>query len=255
MTNPDALTTALPNPGIGPRPADRTPLLIMVGADKGGVGKTTIARALDDYLQSKRATRRVFDSQWPAGDLKRFAPAGEVVNLDRVEDQMRVFDTVDGVTVLDVCAGLLSPTLRALDQTGLLRDVRSGSLNLALLHVLGPTLTSFNEVAEATAIIGGGARHFIVKNYINESGFFEWDSDGRFASLFTAMRANTITSPHLPARAAEEVQGLGTSFDAFTQSSRSRILRGYVRDWLDKLWADFDRVGLGELVSRATEGV
>jgi len=255
MTNPDALTNVLPHPGPGRRPADKVPLIIMVGADKGGVGKTTVARALDDYLQSKGARRRLFDSQWPAGDLKQFAPAAEVVNVDRVDDQMKVFDTVAGVTVLDVCAGLLSPTLRALDQTGLLKDVRSGSLNLALLHVLGPTLTSFNEVAEATAIIGGGARHFIVKNYINESGFFEWDTDGRFTALFESMRSRTVSSPHLPARAAEEVQSLGVSFDAFTQSNKSRILRGYVRDWLDHLWADFDRVGLGDLVARATEGV
>ena len=29
------------------------PLIIMVGADKGGIGKTTVTRALIDYLAAK----------------------------------------------------------------------------------------------------------------------------------------------------------------------------------------------------------
>src|SRR6478672_9259897 len=74
------------------------PAVIIVGADKGGVGKTTVSRT---------------------GTLKRFHPdVTEVVDMTAIPDQMKVFDTLNAtdasVTVIDVRAGLLSPTLRAL---------------------------------------------------------------------------------------------------------------------------------------------
>jgi hypothetical protein len=230
----------------------KLPLVIMVGADKGGVGKTTVSRALSDWLYARRAHARIFDSESPAGDLKRFVPAADVIDIAKVQDQMRVFDSLDGVTVLDVRAGLFSPTLRALDEAKLLADVRAGSLNLALLHVLGPTITSLNEVAAAAATIGGGVKHFLVKNHVNETEFFEWDGDSRFTAHFKAMDPMTIDVPHLDSRACEEVQNLGVSFDAFANDqSRSRILRGRVRTWLDTVWSQFGKVGLGTLIDGA----
>ena len=229
----------------------KTPLIIMVGADKGGVGKTTVARTLDDYLQSRRASKKLFDSEWPAGDLKRFAPGSDVIDIENVDHQMRVFDTVDGVTLIDVRAGLLSPTLRALSDVGLLDDVRAGAIVLALLHVIGPSAGSLREIAETAAAIGGGVRHFLVKNYVNESGFSEWEKDSRFAAVLKAAEPHTVTVPHLVDRACTEVQLVGGSFEAFANDRKSKMLAGYVRKWLGSVFAEFDRVGLGEMIAAA----
>ena len=37
------------------------PVVLIVGADKGGVGKTTVTRTLLDYLASKNVSTRAFD--------------------------------------------------------------------------------------------------------------------------------------------------------------------------------------------------
>ena len=50
------------------------PTLILVGADKGGVGKTTISRALLDFFARKNVLTRAFDTENPRGSLKRFYP-------------------------------------------------------------------------------------------------------------------------------------------------------------------------------------
>lgn len=50
------------------------PTLILVGADKGGVGKTTISRALLDYVARKNIMARAFDTENPRGTLHRFYP-------------------------------------------------------------------------------------------------------------------------------------------------------------------------------------
>lgn len=47
--------------------------MILIGADKGGVGKTTVARVTADYLQARGANGRLYDTELGRGDLARFA--------------------------------------------------------------------------------------------------------------------------------------------------------------------------------------
>ena len=108
------------------------PAVILVGADKGGVGKTTVARTLIDYFGAHQTSIRAFDTEWPRGTLKRFHPElTEVVDVTSVPDQMKIFDTLGSadakVTVIDVRAGLLSPTLQALTDIGFLEFGQEGA--------------------------------------------------------------------------------------------------------------------------------
>ena len=155
------------------------PAVILIGADKGGVGKTTVARTLLDYFGNRRIPTRAFDTESPRGALKRFHPdVTEVVDVTSVSDQMKIFDTVDKaevkVTLIDVRAGLLSSTLQALSNIGFIELGKTGQVTLAMFHILGPSIASLEEIAE-TARFVGDANYFLVKNHINETSFFEWD--------------------------------------------------------------------------------
>src|SRR5260221_445479 len=102
------------------------PTVIIVGADKGGVGKTTVARTLLDYFTAHQIPARAFDTEAPKGTLKRFHPdTTDIVDINLVPDQMKIFDTLNSaqaaVTVIDVRAGLMSQTLRALRDFGFIR--------------------------------------------------------------------------------------------------------------------------------------
>jgi hypothetical protein len=154
------------------------PTVILVGADKGGVGKTTVARTLLDYLAAEKLPSRAFDTESPKGTLKRFHPdITEVVDVTAIPDQMRIFDTVsnENVTVIDVRAGLLSPTLRALRDVGFLDSVKKDQFGLVVFHILGASVSSLNEI-EDTSAFTDDASYFLVKNFINNTSFFEWDS-------------------------------------------------------------------------------
>jgi hypothetical protein len=236
------------------------PIVILVGADKGGVGKTQTCRALRDYMdtpQRKDLPRsRLFDGQHPRGDLVNFCHDAQIINITDIADQMKIFDTLEGVTMVDIPAGQLGWTLKACDAARLLDDVRSGSLRMALLHVLGPSISSLDEIKDAIAMLGTSAKHFIVKNHINETNFFEWDESSSQATSLRALAKVTIEIPHLDTLPNEAVQAAKESFIGFvaggidpaTGKPRSRTQRGHVAQWLEKTWSGFDRVGLGKMI-------
>ncbi len=241
--------------------ADRTmakPTVILVGADKGGVGKTTVTRTLLDYLESQQIPRRAFDTEAPKGTLKRFHPdITDVVDVTSAADQMKIFDTINAaeVTVIDVRAGLLSETLSALDDIGFLYAARQGDLNFAVFHILGPSISSLEEISD-TADYLGGAHHFLVKNFINNTTFFEWDPS-TYNGYFKKIKGiREISVPRLNELACERVELTSIPFTTFianeasdgSPAAYSFVLRGYVRHWLQQVWAEYERVGLTSLV-------
>src|SRR5689334_24542913 len=74
------------------------PAVVVVGADKGGVGKTTVSRTLLDYFSANNVPTRAFDTEHPRGTLKRFHPEiTEIVDMNSTPDQMKIFDTLSAV--------------------------------------------------------------------------------------------------------------------------------------------------------------
>jgi hypothetical protein len=155
------------------------PAVVLIGADKGGVGKTTVARTLLDYFSAHQVCARAFDTEVPRGTLKRFRPAvTDIVDISLVPDQMKTFDTLNAadasVTLIDIRSGLMSPTLRALRDVGFIDAAKKGELTFTVFHILGPSIASLDEIAETAAYLGD-AKYFMVKNFINNTHFFEWD--------------------------------------------------------------------------------
>src|SRR5690242_10407399 len=241
------------------------PAVIVVGADKGGVGKTTVSRTLLDYFNANNVPTRAFDTESPRGTLKRFHPEiTEIVDMTTTGDQMKIFDTLNAaspsVTVIDVRAGLLSPALASLRDIGFLDAAKSGQITFAVFHILGPSIASLNEIAE-TAHFVGDANYFLVKNRINDTTFFEWDPK-TYNSYFKELKgASEISIPKLNEMACEQVEVASQPFVSFIANKTARgepanysfVLRGYVRHWLGNVWAEYDRVKLIDLVAPKAE--
>ncbi len=235
------------------------PAVIIVGADKGGVGKTTVTRTLLDYFNARKVPTRAFDTEAPKGTLKRFHPEEtEVVDVTRIADQMQIFDTISdsSVTMIDVRAGLLSPTLTALRNIGFIDAAKKGQITFSVFHILGPSVASLDEIAE-TADFMTDARYFLVKNFINNTHFFEWDQ-ATYNSYFNRIKdAVEITIPKLNEMACEQVELASVPYLSFIankgptgeNANYSFVLRGYVRHWLGNVWAEYDRIKLTDLVS------
>lgn len=230
------------------------PTLILVGADKGGVGKTTISRALLDFFARKNVLTRAFDSENPRGTLKRFYPGiTEIIDLGNVAHQMKVLDTLETanvpVTLVDLKAGNMSYALDLFDRIGVLEAARNGMFNMGLFHVIGPSIASLDEMAEISKYLQG-IQYVVARNFINETNFFEWDQT-TYKKYFAALpKGNEIDIPKLNEMAYEQVDLAGVTFKDFIDNRAadgqagkfSFVLRGYVRKWCSEIDDEFLKV-------------
>jgi hypothetical protein len=237
------------------------PAVILVGADKGGVGKTMVTRTLLDYFDAHKMRMRAFDTESPRGTLKRFHPGiTDVVDISSIPDQMRIFDTLNStdLTVIDIRAGLLTNTLKALEEIGFIDAARNGQLVVSVFHILGPSIASLDEISEVAPFVSEGC-HFLVKNFINNTTFFDWDPATHESYFQRSKNARSIVVPHLNEMACEQIELASVPFATFVadktasgkDASYSFVLRGYARHWLGNVWAEYDRVKLRDLLEAA----
>jgi hypothetical protein len=223
------------------------PRVILVGADKGGVGKTTVASALLDFLThaNQGAVTRAFDTEPEPGRLKaRYPNQTEVVDFTNTVGQMRVLDTLrtTPITVIDMKAGILSDTLELLENIGFLDKAQSGEIGLTMLHVLGGTTASFGEIKGVAQKMACG-RHYLVKNHINDNSFFQWHPD-----MAKVLDGGVINIPKINAMAMENIDVAQAGFKAFADDvTQSETLRGYTRYWLKKVYEAFEAAKLNPL--------
>src|SRR5262249_41628131 len=128
---------------------------------------------------------------------------------------------------------------------------KKGDITFVLFHILGPSIASLDEIVDTAAYLGD-AKYFMVKNFINNTYFFEWDEATNAAYFKRIPGSIGITIPKLVEMAAEQVDLASVPFANFmankkqsgAPASYSFVLRGYVRHWLETIWAEYDRVGL-----------
>jgi hypothetical protein len=125
-----------------------------------------------------------------------------------------------------------------------------------VFHILGPSIASLEEIAETASTIGN-ASYFLVKNFINNTSFFDWDP-ATYNSYFKRIKgADEIIIPHLSEMACEQVELASIPFVTFVANKNAKdeaanysfVLRGYVRHWLGNVWGEYDRVSLIDLVT------
>jgi len=130
----------------------------------------------------------------------------------------------------------MSPTLHALRDISFLEAVKKGQITFVVFHILDSSIASLNEIEE-TSPFTTDAEYFLVKNFINNTNFFEWDQ-ATHASYFKKLKdAVVIEIPKLNEMAYEQVELASVPFLTFVANKDTKaetanysfVLRGYVR--------------------------
>lgn len=188
--------------------------VIFVGADKGGVGKSFLSRVAMSFLPE--GTRAV--DMEARQTLSRYYPDALRLDPDKTDDQMKLFDQLPAVTLIDLPARTTTRTLKSLQRLGLLDDAKAKRIDIRLLQVLGPTTESIDEVTDAAAQLDD-ATHYTIKNMVSpNSQFFDFDE-----KLFRALNVRSLgTFPHLDDRTKEAVDARAQTFRAFVADTDNR---------------------------------
>ena len=168
---------------------------------------------------------------------------------------MKLLDSIEtsavNVTVVDLKAGNLSNALDIFSRIGVLEAAASGAFNLALVHVVGPSIASLDEMNEVSGYTKD-ISYVVAKNFINETNFFEWD-DRTYQKYFAKLSdAREIEIPKLNEMAYEQVDLAGVTFSDFIANQDSKggagnfsfVLRGYVKKWMSDLDGELGRLKL-----------
>jgi hypothetical protein len=139
---------------------------------------------------------------------------------------------------------------------GFLDAVSAGEFNFIIFHLLGPSIASLDEIAEIAPLVRD-AHYFLVRNFINDSTFFDWDPETLRAYFGSARSNGEIVIPKLNAMACEQVELAGTSFGDFVANlaqdgkpaNHSFVLRGYVRTWQGQVAEEFEKINLQDLIA------
>ena len=139
--------------------------------------------------------------------------------------------------------------------------MKAGEFRFILLHVIGPSIASLDEIAEIAPYVAD-ATYFMVKNHVNDTTFFEWDPQTHAKYFEDVETTGEITIPKLNELAYEQVELAGTPFSTFiaNQNADGDLGRSFLRaarlcaHWLARVADEFDRVGLLDLVMAAGKG-
>jgi len=170
-------------------------------------------------------------------------PSTTVIDISDA-DQIKLLDTLHARTssAMDARAGPLAGTLQALTDVGFFDMVKAGEFNFALLHVVGSSVASLDEISEVPPL-AEDKKYFVVKNFINETSFFEWNPDV-YKSYFKVLKnAMEIYIPKLNEMAYEQVEIAGVPFATLVANRNPQGCRATTR------WCCADTCGPGSIRS------
>lgn len=226
------------------------PRLIVTHGEKGGVGKTTSARILADYLKSRDMPFRAFDAEGDTGQLLRFhGPETSGINVGDAASVSAVLDylmdgTAKRIALVDLGARSGQDLKSWLYRGGALEEAEAGRLGITVVYVLGGAVDSVGHLKECFNALGKEVDYVVVRNLGVASRFDVYENSKVREDLLKA-GAKEITFPALDPAVYQSVDRASLPFSAFADNQGGNFSfteRRYTRTFLRESFAALDEV-------------
>jgi hypothetical protein len=226
--------------------------LHFIGGEKGGVGKSVVARIIAQYFIDRHIPFLGFDSDKSHGSLLRFyADFASPVVIDRYEGLDRIVEVAAEQPERRLLVDLAAQTHRFLAQwmedSGLLEI--SGELGLAVTywHVMDSGRDSADLLVTLLDQFGGRLPLVVVCNEVRGGDFTILESSGALARAQN-LGATVITLGRLQDTTMQKIDAHNTSFWAASNrggkdgSALGLLERQRVKNWLHRAYEEIRRV-------------
>src|SRR5882672_41167 len=243
-----------PQPRIGldghgrPPVRSRMSRIHFIGGEKGGVGKTVVARVLAQWFVDRSIPFAAVDGELSQGALIRYyGDFTQSADLAASESADQIMDRALGAE-RRVLVDLPAQSARGLHAwfTGanVLEFAKETGIAVTFWHVTDGGFASLSELDRGLQLFGRDARHIVVKNYGRTKNFGAFDASDAKRTL-EAIPGRTVDIPELDATAMYKVDRAGCSFWAAIHRTEgegvlSPLDRQRVKLWLAQCYANLD---------------
>ena len=225
-----------------------------IGGEKGGVGKSVVARVVAQYLIDKGIPFLGFDTDRSHGALLRFYTAySSPVVVDSYESLDLIVESAianpDKRVLVDLAAQTHDPLARWMDESGVLEMADEGGYSLTYWHVMDSGKDSVDLLKKLLDRFGSRLNYVVVLNQLRGDNFDIFDKSSEKSRLAE------LGSPVIPLKRLHEpvinkIDAGSTSFWAAKNRSETDVKglgileRQRVKMWLNSAYAEIDRSGI-----------
>jgi len=224
----------------------------LIGGEKGGVGKSVVARVVAQYLIDKNIPFVGFDTDRSHGSLLRFytdyaspVVADSYESLDLIVEAAA--EQPDKRVLVDLAAQTHEPLVKWMDDSGVLETLEELGVSFCYWHVMDSGKDSVDLLKKLLDRFGARLNYIIVLNQLRGETFdIFYQSDERdHAAEFNA-RVITLKRLHEPV--INKIDAGSTSFWAAKNKSVTEVKglglleRQRVKLWLRSAYEQIDTV-------------
>jgi hypothetical protein len=224
----------------------------LVGGEKGGVGKSVVARLLAQYFIDRTLPFVALDADGSNGALLRhYADCTQALDLSRFESADEILTLAmeaDRRVLIDLPAQSERMLGRWMAEAGVLDMAREAGVRVRLWHVMDDGKDALITLGRLLDRYGAAAQYCIVKNLGRGKDFSLFDRSDQCA-VATKLGARVITLPELHQVAMQKIDRHDASFwaavnnPAFASEAFTRMDRQRIKVWLQSSYDELARLG------------
>ncbi len=225
-----------------------------IGGEKGGVGKSVVARILAQYFIDREYAHLGFDTDRSHGALLRFYSGyASPVEVDRYESLDTIIEAAvenpEKRILVDLAAQTHAPLVKWMDESGVLETADEFGYTMTYWHVMDPGRDSVDLLTKFLDRFGSRMNCIIVLNQLRGDHFDIFEKSGeKVRAIRHGARIVTLNRLHEPVM--NRIDAGSTSFWAAKNRSESDttglgiLERQRVKVWLNNIYAQFDALAL-----------
>lgn len=225
-----------------------------IGGEKGGVGKSVVARVVAQYMIDNNMPFLGFDTDRSHGSLLRFySDYASPVIADSYESLDTIIESAteqpDKRVLVDLAAQTHGPLVKWMDESGVLEMAGDLGLTLTYWHVMDSGKDSVDLLKKLMDRFGSRLSYVIVLNQLRGEEFDILEQSGEKLRA-RELGAKFVTLKKLHEGVITKIDAGSTSFWAAKHKSESDVKglglleRQRVKYWLKNAYEEIDRVAV-----------
>jgi hypothetical protein len=220
----------------------------LIGGEKGGVGKSVVARVLAQTMVDRSLPFAAIDGDGSHAALVRhYKDFTQPVDLNSSESADQIVDRALGAE-RRVLVDLPAQSARALElwleEANVIQFARDMGIGITVWHVSDGGFSSVTEIERSLRLLKNQVRHVVVKNFGRSKDFSQFDaSEAR--RLLDELSGKVLELPELHPATMYGIDRLGLSFWAAIHVSEGEaalkpLERQRVKLWLERCYSRID---------------